>query len=69
MQIEKSATAVAERLIYNNSTRHIASGYFNLVFGNGNGTISTRVKTTGDAVALQINTDNGGFLATWAVNC
>ena len=55
MFIDAGATAVVERLVYNNCVRHTNSGnktgYYNEVFDNGNGTIRTKeVRSTGDAV-------------------
>ncbi|MBP5511363.1 MAG: hypothetical protein J6Z49_10640 [Kiritimatiellae bacterium] len=55
MFIDAGATAVVERLVYNNCVRSSASGgktaYFNVVFDNGNGVVRTKeVRTTGDAV-------------------
>ncbi|MBO4287483.1 MAG: hypothetical protein J5985_04885 [Kiritimatiellae bacterium] len=55
MQIAAGATAVVERLVYNNCVRSQKSGsktaYYNYVFDNGNGTIRTKeVRSTGDAV-------------------
>ena len=55
MYIDAGATAVVERLEYNNTVRSSKSGsktaYYNEVFDNGNGTIRTKeVRSTGDAV-------------------
>ena len=77
VQIAEGATAVVERLVYDNCVRSAASGgktgWFNLLFDNGNGTIRTKeVKTSGDAVLFHSYADSdmvGGTIIAEKLTC
>ena len=77
MNIDAGATAVVERLEYNNTVRSSKSGsktaYFNELFDNGNGTIRTKeVKTTGTAVLFHSYADSdmvGGTIIAEKLTC
>ena len=77
VQITAGATATVERLVYNNCVRSAASGgktgWFNLVFDNGNGVLRTKeVKTTGDAVLFHSYADSdmvGGTIIAEKLTC
>ena len=77
MYIDAGATAVVERLEYNDTVRSSKSGsktaYFNEVFDNGNGTIRTKeVKTTGTAVLFHSYADSdmvGGTIIAEKLTC
>ena len=77
MNIEAGATAVVERLVYNDCPRNSKSGsktaYFSEVFDNGNGTIRTKeVKNTNTAVLFHSYADSdmvGGTIIAEKLTC